>query len=129
MFRAVFERGSKLGAGPVLRLWRGVLMFFSRWWQIESLYRANAKYRPIWEPRFVLYARSADLPRIGMAYARAEGFLALPQVPWKRARGARGAGRADGGSDPAAAPPVHRALRGLRRVEGAGCSTFAQPSG
>ena len=86
MFRAVFERGSKLGAGPVLRLWRGVLLFFSRWWQIESLYRANAKYRPIWEPRFVLYARSADLPRIGMAYARAEGFLALPQLPWQRKR-------------------------------------------
>jgi len=84
MFRAVFERGSKLGAGPVLRLWRGVLLFFSRWWQIESLYRANAKYRPIWEPRFVLYARSSDLPRIGMAYARAEGFLALPQMPWQR---------------------------------------------
>ena len=86
MFRAVFERGSKLGAGPVLRLWRGVLLFFSRWWQIESLYRANAKYRPIWEPRFVLYARSSDLPRIGMAYARAEGFLALPQMPWRRKR-------------------------------------------
>ena len=86
MFRAVFERGSKLGAGPVLRLWRGVLLFFSRWWQIESLYRANAKYRPIWEPRFVLYARSSDLPRIGLAYARAEGFLALPQLPWQRKR-------------------------------------------
>jgi lysyl-tRNA synthetase class 2 len=86
MFRAVFERGSKLGAGPVLRLWRGVLLFFSRWWQIESLYRANAKYRPIWEPRFVLYARSSDLPRIGLAYARAEGFLALPQMPWQRKR-------------------------------------------
>lgn len=84
MFRAVFERGSRLGAGPVLRLWRGVLLFFSRWWQIESLYRANAKYRPIWEPRFVLYARSADLPRIGLAYARAEGFIALPRVPWRR---------------------------------------------
>jgi lysyl-tRNA synthetase, class II len=78
MFRSVFERGSRLGAGPVLRLWRAVLMFFSRWWQIESLYRANAKYRPIWEPRFVLYSRSSDLPRIGIAYARAEGFLGLP---------------------------------------------------
>ncbi|HEV2637843.1 MAG TPA: phosphatidylglycerol lysyltransferase domain-containing protein [Actinocrinis sp.] len=81
MFRAVFERGSKLGAGPVLRLWRTVLLFFSRWWQLESLYRANAKYRPIWEPRFVLYTRSADLPRIGVAYARAEGFLAVPSLP------------------------------------------------
>jgi len=84
MFRAVFDRGSRLGAGPVLRLWRGVLLFFSRWWQIESLYRANAKYRPIWEPRFVLYAKSSDLPRIGVAYARAEGFLGLPRPPWRR---------------------------------------------
>ncbi|MBS2963299.1 DUF2156 domain-containing protein [Actinocrinis puniceicyclus] len=84
MFRAVFERGSRLGAGPVLRLWRAVLLFFSRWWQLESLYRANAKYRPIWEPRFVLYGRSSDLPRIGVAYARAEGFLALPSI--RRAR-------------------------------------------
>ena len=84
MFRAVFERGSKLGAGPVLRLWRSVLLFFSRWWQLESLYRANAKYRPIWEPRFVLYSRSADLPRIGVAFARAEGFLAMPRLPWRR---------------------------------------------
>jgi lysyl-tRNA synthetase, class II len=84
MFRAVFERGSKLGAGPVLRLWRGVLVFFSRWWQLESLYRANAKYRPIWEPRFVLYSRSSDLPRIGVAFARAEGFLAVPRLPWHR---------------------------------------------
>ena len=80
MFRAVFERGARIGAGPVLRLWRAVLLFFSRWWQIESLYRANAKYRPIWEPRFVLYRRSSDLPRIGVAYAHAEGFLGLPSL-------------------------------------------------
>ncbi|WP_370147451.1 phosphatidylglycerol lysyltransferase domain-containing protein [Streptacidiphilus sp. EB129] len=81
MFRAVFERGSKLGAGPVLRMWRSVLMFFSRWWQIESLYRANAKYRPIWEPRYLLFARSSDLPRIGLASARAEGFITAPSLP------------------------------------------------
>jgi lysyl-tRNA synthetase class 2 len=86
MFRSVFERGSRLGAGPVLRLWRGVLLFFSRWWQIESLYRANAKYRPIWEPRFVLYRRSSDLPRIGAAYAHAEGFLELPSFSLHRRR-------------------------------------------
>lgn len=46
MFRSVFERGGRLGAGPVLRLWRSLLGFFSRWWQIESRYRANAKYPP-----------------------------------------------------------------------------------
>ncbi|MEU8710702.1 MULTISPECIES: phosphatidylglycerol lysyltransferase domain-containing protein [unclassified Streptomyces] len=82
MFRSVFERGARLGAGPVLRLWRSLLSFFSRWWQIESLYRANAKYRPIWEPRFLLFEKTADLPRIGLASARAEGFLgAVPAVP------------------------------------------------
>jgi lysyl-tRNA synthetase class 2 len=75
MFRSVFERGERLGAGPVLRLWRSLLGFFSRWWQIESLYRANAKYRPGWEPRFLLFEKSADLLRIGLASARAEGFL------------------------------------------------------
>jgi lysyl-tRNA synthetase, class II len=80
MFRSVFERGARLGAGPVLRLWRSTLTFFSRWWQIESLYRANAKYRPVWEPRFLLFAKSSDIPRIGLASARAEGFLTLPGV-------------------------------------------------
>ncbi|MFF8843762.1 phosphatidylglycerol lysyltransferase domain-containing protein [Streptomyces sp. NPDC015127] len=81
MFRSVFERGSRLGAGPVLRLWRSLLGFLSRWWQIESLYRANAKYRPIWEPRFMLFEKSADLLRIGVAAARAEGFLEAPGLP------------------------------------------------
>ncbi|MEV7685177.1 phosphatidylglycerol lysyltransferase domain-containing protein [Streptomyces bungoensis] len=81
MFRSVFERGARLGAGPVLRLWRSLLSFFSRWWQIESLYRANAKYRPIWEPRFLLFEKSADLLRIGLAAARAEGFLEAPGLP------------------------------------------------
>ncbi|MFF8605077.1 phosphatidylglycerol lysyltransferase domain-containing protein [Streptomyces sp. NPDC015346] len=81
MFRSVFERGSKLGAGPVLRMWRSLLGFFSRWWQIESLYRANAKYRPIWEPRFMLFEKSADLLRIGLAAGRAEGFLEAPGLP------------------------------------------------
>ncbi|ARH90870.1 MULTISPECIES: phosphatidylglycerol lysyltransferase domain-containing protein [Streptomyces] len=81
MFRSVFERGSRLGAGPVLRLWRSLLSFFSRWWQIESLYRANAKYRPIWEPRYLLFEKSTDLVRIGLASARAEGFLEAPGLP------------------------------------------------
>jgi lysyl-tRNA synthetase class 2 len=83
MFRSVFERGARLGAGPVLRLWRSLLGFFSRWWQIESLYRANAKYRPVWEPRFLLFEKSADLLRIGIASARAEGFLTVPVPAWR----------------------------------------------
>jgi lysyl-tRNA synthetase class 2 len=80
MFRYVFERGSRLGAGPVLRLWHSLLTFCSRWWQIESLYRANAKFRPVWEPRYVLFGKSSELPRIGLAGARAEGFLRAPRL-------------------------------------------------
>nr|WP_308800983.1 phosphatidylglycerol lysyltransferase domain-containing protein [Streptomyces polyasparticus] len=81
MFRSVFERGDRLGAGPVLRLWRATLGFCSRWWQIESLYRANAKYRPIWEPRFILFHKSSELPRIAVASGRAEGFVTTPGLP------------------------------------------------
>ena len=38
MFRSAFEQGAQLGAGPVARLWRWLLVFFSRWWQLETLY-------------------------------------------------------------------------------------------
>ncbi|MGW0119114.1 phosphatidylglycerol lysyltransferase domain-containing protein [Streptomyces sp. NPDC003327] len=81
MFRAALARGEKIGAGPVLRLWRGLLVFLSRWFQIESLYKFNAKFQPRWEPRFVVYRKSRDLPRIGLAAMQAEGFvnLSLPR--------------------------------------------------
>ncbi|MFD0056853.1 phosphatidylglycerol lysyltransferase domain-containing protein [Streptomyces sp. NPDC005047] len=82
MFRAALARGEKIGAGPVLRAWRGLLVFLSRWFQIESLYKFNAKFRPRWEPRFVVYRSSSDLPRIGFAAMQAEGFVTLtPPLP------------------------------------------------
>ncbi|MEU7023226.1 phosphatidylglycerol lysyltransferase domain-containing protein [Streptomyces sp. NPDC046203] len=77
MFRAALARGEKIGAGPVLRMWRGLLVFLSRWFQIESLYKFNAKFQPRWEPRFVVYRKSSDLPRIGFAAMQAEGFVNL----------------------------------------------------
>ncbi|WP_344623429.1 phosphatidylglycerol lysyltransferase domain-containing protein [Kitasatospora arboriphila] len=86
MFRAVFEEGGRLGAGPVLRLWRAVLRFLSRWWQLESLYRANAKYRPDWQPRYLLYEKSTELFAIGLANAMAEGFVTRPRLPAVRRR-------------------------------------------
>ncbi|MFF5919082.1 phosphatidylglycerol lysyltransferase domain-containing protein [Streptomyces flavochromogenes] len=87
MFRSALARGEKIGAGPVLRVWRGLLVFLSRWFQIESLYKFNAKFQPRWEPRFVVYRNSRDLPRIGFAAMQAEGFvnLALPR-PFTRRR-------------------------------------------
>ncbi|MEG8276680.1 phosphatidylglycerol lysyltransferase domain-containing protein [Streptomyces sp. AHA2] len=88
MFRSALARGEKIGAGPVLRAWRGLLVFLSRWFQIESLYKFNAKFQPRWEPRFVVYRASADLPRIGLAALQAEGFvsLALPLPRFLRRR-------------------------------------------
>ncbi|MDH2424580.1 phosphatidylglycerol lysyltransferase domain-containing protein [Sphaerisporangium sp. TRM90804] len=81
MFRSVFEGGARLGAGPVLRLWRYTLVFCSRWWQLESLYRANAKYRPQWVPRFLAFDDTRVLPKVGLASVIAEGFLAPPRLP------------------------------------------------
>jgi lysyl-tRNA synthetase class 2 len=86
VFRAVFARGDRLGAGPVLRLWRALLLQASRFWQIESLYRASAKYRPEWVPRFLCFDRLGDLSTVGVAALRAEAFLVAPS--WGR-RGRR----------------------------------------
>ncbi|MEV3856834.1 phosphatidylglycerol lysyltransferase domain-containing protein [Streptomyces sp. NPDC050095] len=87
MFRSALARGEKIGAGPVLRAWRGLLVFLSRWFQIESLYKFNAKFRPSWEPRFVVYRSTKDLPRIGWAAMQAEGFvnMRMPRVLRHRA--------------------------------------------
>ncbi|MGF2947444.1 bifunctional lysylphosphatidylglycerol synthetase/lysine--tRNA ligase LysX [Mycobacterium sp. Lab-001] len=78
MFRSAFEQGAQLGAGPIARLWRGFLLFFSRWWQLETLYRSNVKYHPEWVPRYACYEDARLIPRVGVASAMAEGFLVLP---------------------------------------------------
>ncbi|MGW1893615.1 bifunctional lysylphosphatidylglycerol synthetase/lysine--tRNA ligase LysX [Streptomyces sp. NPDC002004] len=80
VFRSVFEEGARIGAGPVLRLWRRMLLFFSRWWQLEALYRSNAKYRPQWYPRFICYGDAGSLARIGLASGIAEGFVSVPSL-------------------------------------------------
>jgi lysyl-tRNA synthetase class 2 len=78
VFRSVFARGERLGAGPVQRATHAVLLWASRFWQIESLYRANAKYHPEWVPRYLCFRSSGDLPRVGVAALRAEAFIVAP---------------------------------------------------
>ncbi|BEL04084.1 phosphatidylglycerol lysyltransferase domain-containing protein [Actinoplanes sichuanensis] len=80
VLRSVFARAEQLGAGPVLRLWHRLLRLFSRVWQIESLYRANAKYLPMWQPRYLCFPTARDLPRIAVAALTAEAFLPARQV-------------------------------------------------
>jgi lysyl-tRNA synthetase class 2 len=88
VFRSALERGGRLGAGPVLRLWRELLLIASRWFQIESLYRFNAKWRPVWEPRFICYRNAREIPRVAIAALEAEAFLVWPKQ-WLALRRAR----------------------------------------
>jgi lysyl-tRNA synthetase class 2 len=80
VFRAALERGERIGAGPVLKAWRSVLIFMSKWFQIESLYKFNAKFAPVWQPRFFVFPSSKDAPRIALAALEAEAFLTWPQL-------------------------------------------------
>jgi lysyl-tRNA synthetase class 2 len=78
-FRSALEQGARLGAGPISRMVRAVLVWASRWYQIESLYRFNAKFSPEWQPRFICYPRSTHIPRIAFAALEAEALIVLPR--------------------------------------------------
>jgi lysyl-tRNA synthetase, class II len=93
VFRAALERGERIGAGPILRAWRRILVFMSRWFQIESLYKFNAKFCPSWVPRFLVYPNTRDAPRIGLAALEAEAFLVWPTVEVRRIARQLGLGR------------------------------------
>ena len=84
VFRAALERGGKIGAGPVLRAWRGLLVFMSRWFQIESLYKFNAKFSPVWIPRFCVFPGTKDALRVGIAALEAEAFIVWPSLHPRR---------------------------------------------
>jgi lysyl-tRNA synthetase class 2 len=107
-FRSALERGERIGAGPVLRAWRRILLFMSRWFQIESLYKFNAKFCPDWVPRFMVFPGTRDTPRIGLAALEAEAFLVWPslEIGWLARK--LGLGR------------LRRLRRGRRRSRSAG---------
>jgi lysyl-tRNA synthetase class 2 len=57
--------------------------------QIESLYRFNAKFFPRWEPRFLVYEGAFGLPRAGIAAMWAEGQLPKPTLRQRETASAR----------------------------------------
>ncbi|ALG83327.1 bifunctional lysylphosphatidylglycerol synthetase/lysine--tRNA ligase LysX [Gordonia phthalatica] len=82
-FRDVFEQGPQVGARPVMRLVYSVLTFLSKFFQMESLYKSNAKYQPSWKPRYICYEDAGVIPRVALAAMIAEGFVQLPGKHWR----------------------------------------------
>jgi len=62
------------------RVARRLVIMLNPFFQIRSLRRFNAKFDPEWLPRMLAYRRPSDLPRVGLLYAAAEGFLAVPFI-------------------------------------------------
>lgn len=87
-FRSIFERGKKLGAGPITRISHKFLVFLSRFFQMESLYRFNSKFLPEWRPRFVIFPGVGNLLRVGYAILKIEAFIPEFKSPllWRKSR-------------------------------------------
>jgi len=80
---AAFARVMHGPHGRLERLAGRLVALGNPFFQIESLYRFNAKFFPRWEPRYLLYEGALGLPRAGLAVMWAEG-----QLPKPRRRGA-----------------------------------------
>jgi lysyl-tRNA synthetase class 2 len=76
--------------------------------QLDNLFLFNDRFCPRWEPRYVVYERRRDLPRVVVAAMAAEGYLPFSA----RLRGWGSTTR-----DDQTAPPVRRRPRRSQRAE------------
>jgi lysyl-tRNA synthetase class 2 len=67
-FRTLFEAETT----PTRRVVRRVVHLLDRFLNVESLYRFNAKFRPEWNPRHVLFRLPLDVPFVLAAALRLE---------------------------------------------------------
>jgi lysyl-tRNA synthetase class 2 len=59
----------------VQEMQRRALLKLKGHFQLDNLLAFNRKFFPRWEPRFVVYERRRDLPRVGIAALAAEAYL------------------------------------------------------
>lgn len=68
-------------ANHVERALAVVLRRADRYFQVERLLHFNEKFGPRWQPRYLLFERPTQLPRIALASLWAEGQLPRPALP------------------------------------------------
>jgi lysyl-tRNA synthetase class 2 len=78
---AAFARWIHSPDGPSERVLGKLIAVGNPYFQIESLYRFNAKFFPRWEPRYLVYQGALGLPRASLAAMWAEGQLWKPELP------------------------------------------------
>jgi lysyl-tRNA synthetase class 2 len=78
---AAFARWIHSPERPAERALGKVLAVGNRFFQIESLYRFNAKFFPRWQPRYLVYQGALGLPRASLAAMWAEGQIPKPELP------------------------------------------------
>ena len=72
---AAFARLLQRPSSLLDRLLGRIVSLGNSFFQIESLYRFNAKFTPHWKPRYLVYEGTLALARTGLAAMRAEGQL------------------------------------------------------
>jgi lysyl-tRNA synthetase, class II len=85
---AAFGRWLRAPSNVVERELGRLMRVGDRWFQIERLYRFNAKFGPRWQPRYLLFDRPLALPRVALAALWAEGQLPKPRPPRRRSSAA-----------------------------------------
>ena len=72
---AAFGRLLERPGGRFERMLSHFVVLGSRYFQMESLYRFNAKFSPRWEPRYFVFEGVFGFPRAGLAAMSVEGLL------------------------------------------------------
>jgi|GEM_PF-85996 len=99
--RAIFE--GERGDGVIQRVERWALRKMSSFVQIETLWRFNAKYKPDWLARYVVYDTAEHLVPAIMAILRAESLWEVPVIGRVIAASDRRAAAAGARHDPTSA--------------------------